>query len=86
MRKVGLYITTLLYDVSRAGYQVSFNRDMIGMVRVDFRKDHVAEFYEHEHCGFPGCPREKLEKDIIEALVRFKNTYDVPTTAFLEGT
>lgn len=86
MKKIGLYITVLLHDIARAGYQVSFNRDLQGMLRIDFKKDHVAEFYEHEHCGFPGCPRDKLEKDIIETLVRFKNTYDIPTSVHLEET
>lgn len=77
MRKVGEYITTLLHDITQGGYSVRFEKDFKGMVRLEFFKTHVAEFYEHEHCGFPGAARDKLEKDIIESLIRFKTEFQI---------
>lgn len=78
MRKVGLYITTMLHDITRAGYSVKFEKDLSGMMRMDFFKEHVAEFYEHRHCGFPGASREKLETDIIDSLIWFKSEFMIP--------
>lgn len=81
MRKVGLYITTLLHDITRAGFEVDFCPDFQGMMRVEFYKeiDHDPEqFYEHVHCGFPGCKREVLEKSVIDALIEFKTKHLVP--------
>lgn len=77
MRKVGLYITTLLHDITQGGYKVSFERDFQGMMRLDFFKDGVADFYEHRHCGFPGATREKLEKDLIDSLIWFKTEFSI---------
>ena len=82
MTKGGLYITTLLHDITQARYQVKFARDFHGMVRIDFFKDVPIDgnsFYEHEHCGFPGCKRSQLERALIDALIRFKNTYNIPS-------
>lgn len=81
MRKVGLFITTLLHDITQAGYEVDFCKDFHGMMRVEFYKeiDHGPEqFYEHTHCGFPDCTREQLEKSIIQALIDFKTKFLVP--------
>ena len=78
MRKVGLYITTLLHDIVQAQYKVSFNKDFRGMILIDFFKEYEDSFYDHAHCGFPGCKREKLEKDIVDALIRFKTTHMIP--------
>lgn len=85
MRKVGLYITTLLHDITREGYGVSFQKDHHGMLRIEFTKEHVAEFYEQYHCGFPGASREKLETDIIDSLIRFKTDFSVPNLIDSEG-
>lgn len=76
-RKVGLYITTLIHDITQAGYGVSFAKDFNGMVRIDYTKEHVSDFYEHDHCGFPGARREQLEKAIIESLIWFKNEFSI---------
>lgn len=70
--KVGLYITTMIHDITRAGFSVGFIRDFDGMMRMDFFKENDPDFYEHAHCGVPGGTREKLEKDIIQELIRFK--------------
>ncbi len=77
MRKVGLFIVTLLHDITQAGYSVKFNKDFNGMMRVDFFKEQVAEFYEHLHCGFPGASRDELEKHVIQSLIWFKTTYSI---------
>lgn len=69
---------SLLHDITQAGYEVKFAGDFKGMVRLDFFKEHVAEFYEHNHCGFPGCTREKLEQAIVDSLVWFKNEFSIP--------
>lgn len=80
MRKVGEYITTLILDITRAGYRVNFCRDLSGMVRVEFLKDHVSEFYEHVHCGFPDCSISQLEKSVIDTLIWFKNEFGVDSS------
>lgn len=76
--KVGLFITTLIHDITQAGYEVRFAGDFNGMVRLDFFKEYVSEFYEHRHCGHPGGSRETLEKSIIESLTWFKSEFSIP--------
>jgi hypothetical protein len=85
MNKVGLFITTMIHEITQARYSVSFNRDFRGMVRIDFKNDHDPEFYDHDHCGVPGGSREKLEKDIIQALNRFKTKYLIQEEGDTDG-
>lgn len=71
MEKVGLKIVDLLHDISQLDYQVQFCGDFEGMIRTEFRYEWDDHFYEHQHLGFPGCERIRLEKDIIECLSKF---------------
>ena len=77
MNKVGLYITTLLHDITQEHYKVTFERDFKGSMRMDFTRSGVADFYEHAHCGYPGAPRERLERDIIDSLIWFKSEFSI---------
>lgn len=76
--KIGLMIITMIHDITQAHYAVKFEKDFNGMMRLEFFKDGVSDFYEHTHCGIPGGSREKLEKDIIQALNWFKNEFSIP--------
>jgi len=71
MEKVGLKIVDLLHNISQLDYHVQFCGDFNGMIRIEFREEWSEEFYEHQHLGFPDCPRDRLEKEIIEALSNF---------------
>lgn len=73
--KVGLYITTLLHDLTQAGFRVQFNSDFEGMVRIDLTKEWDESFYEHDHIGVPGQDREALEKGIIKTLAGWRDSY-----------
>lgn len=70
--KVGLKIVDLLHDITQLGYRVYFADDFDGMITVGFAEEYGdGTFYEHNHCGFPGCERIRLEKDILESLTDF---------------
>lgn len=75
MEKVGLKIVDLLHDITQLGYEVKFASDFEGMIRAEFYEEHYEDFYEHQHLGFPGCERIRLEKDIIECLSNFLEKY-----------
>lgn len=70
-------MTTLIHDLTQAGYEVKFCGDFRGMVRLELYKEYDESFYQHVHCGFPGATRDKLEKDLIQELIRFKTQYGV---------
>lgn len=68
----------LLYLITQIGYQVQFNPDMEGMVRIDFYLDgdpitidNPNGFYYHEHIGYPEQSEKELEAKIIDCLERF---------------
>lgn len=69
--KVGLYITTMLHEITQLGYGVEFASDFEGMVRIDYTKEYDKDFYDHDHIGTPGQDRLALEKGIIESLRQF---------------
>ena len=75
MEKVGLKIVDLIHDISRLWYEVKLCQDFEGMLRIEYFNELDENFYEHAHLGFPGCPRERLEKDIIESLSNFLNEH-----------
>lgn len=75
MKKIGLYIINQLHDITQAGFEVKFAEDFEGMLRLDFFKELDPEFYEHEHIGYPGQPREKLEEGVIQALNSFRERH-----------
>ena len=75
--KVGLFIVEQIHAITPAGYEVKFCKDFDGMVRLEFTKEHDENFYEHDHLGFPGGPREKLEKQIMAALKDFRERYGI---------
>lgn len=77
--KVGLFIVTMLHDITQAGYKVAFMDDFQGMMRIDFRKPSDVSFYEHEHCGCPGGTRNQLEKEVQGALLGFKTRHSLPS-------
>lgn len=72
-----LKIVNLLHDITQLGYQVYFSSDLNNMVTVGIQD----EFFDsgvlmHYHCGYPDSPRERLEEDIIRALVKVKETLE----------
>jgi len=66
-----LSIVELLHDISQLDYQVQFCGDFEGMIRAELRYEYDESYYVHEHLGFPGCDRARLEKDIVESLEGF---------------
>lgn len=71
MEKIGLKIVDLIHDISQLEYEVKFCGDFSGMIRLELSNEFDESFYQHRHLGFPGCERERLEKDIINALAQF---------------
>lgn len=78
--KVGLFITSQLLDITQAGYQVAFQPGLPGVIKVELLNSSKSEFYDAIDCGKVNGSREKLEKDIINALSEFRNLYSIPST------
>lgn len=73
--KIGLHIVNQLHDITQADYRVQFCGDFNGMIRIEFTKEYDEKFYEHEHLGYPDCPRDIREQNIIESLNSFREKY-----------
>lgn len=71
MEKVGLYITTLLHDLTQMGYTVTFGQNFEGTVTITYGGMNT-DWRDHQHVGIPGATREHLEKEIINSLKTFK--------------
>jgi hypothetical protein len=66
-------IVKLIHDITQLSnwYEVKFAQDFEGMLRVDYTQELDKDFYEHEHLGYPDCPPEKLEQEVIRSLTEF---------------
>lgn len=66
-------IIELLHDITQlpSWYEVKFCSDFTGMIRIEFTNELDKGFYEHEHLGYPDCPLEKLEAEVIRSLTDF---------------
>lgn len=72
--KVGLYITTLLRDITDMGYSVEFSGDSFdGMMTLTYKGEGL-DWTHHQHLGYPDCPLEHLEKEIIRSLAEFRDS------------
>lgn len=72
----------LLHDLTQGGYEVQFNSDFEGMVRIDVTKEHVSDFYEHSHIGIPGGTEARLLEETVEYLQWFKREFNVEDAEF----
>ena len=77
--KVGLFITTLINDITQAGYSLGFSTGSNGDVKVEITKSGNPDFYDAIHCGKPNGTREELEKDVIRALAEFRDIFSIPS-------
>lgn len=73
--KIGIHIVNQLHDITQEDFVVSFHSDFAGMIRIEFTKEYDEKFYEHEHLGYPDCPRDILEQKIIESLNSFREEH-----------
>jgi hypothetical protein len=70
-----LKLIELIHKITQAGYEIKFNEDFDGMVRIDYFKEFDSDFYEHEHVGYPGQSREKLKLGIEKSLENFEKKH-----------
>jgi hypothetical protein len=70
-----LLLIELIHKITQFGFEVKFNEDFEGMIRLEFYKEFDSNFYEHEHIGYPGQSREKLKTGIENSLKKFADRY-----------
>lgn len=74
--KVGLFIVTLLNDITQAGFVVKFHASERGIMIVYIL---TPNFAFAEACGKKGGTRNEMEKDLQKALLAFKEKHSIPS-------